>query len=114
MFGAFPGPQESTQDDLRSPQDGSKIVLDRFFGLLIFCFDFGWVLFDFFGIFFVGNFRHQQSIELGRNIQIEILKPRYCWWTKSCITSGGLRPPHPLHRAQGPGLGPYNCMKKIS
>ena len=30
----------------------------------------------------------------------------YGWWTKSCITSGELRPPHPLHRAQGPGPGP--------
>ena len=40
VFGAFPGPQDGTQDDPRSPQDGSKIVLDRFFGLLIFRFDF--------------------------------------------------------------------------
>ena len=31
VFRAFPGPQESTQNDPRSPQDGSKIVLDRFF-----------------------------------------------------------------------------------
>ena len=36
MFGAFPGFQESTQNDPRSPQDGSKIVLDRFFSLLNF------------------------------------------------------------------------------
>ena len=28
--GAFPGPQESTENDPRSPQDGSKIVLDLF------------------------------------------------------------------------------------
>ena len=40
VFGAVPGPQESTQNDPRSPQDGSKIVLDRFFGLLNFRFDF--------------------------------------------------------------------------
>ena len=40
MFGAFPGPQESTQNDPRSTQDGSKIVLDQVFGLLIFRFDF--------------------------------------------------------------------------
>ena len=33
--------QDGTQDDPRSPQDGSKIVLDRFFCLLIFRFDFG-------------------------------------------------------------------------
>ena len=30
MFGAFAGPQDGTQDGPRSPQDGSKIVLDRF------------------------------------------------------------------------------------
>ena len=41
VFGAFPGPQESTQNNPRSPQDRSKIVLDRFFCLLIFRFDFG-------------------------------------------------------------------------
>ena len=40
MFGAVPRPQESTQDGPRSPQDRSKIVLDRFFHLLIFRFDF--------------------------------------------------------------------------
>ena len=40
MFGAFPGLQESTQNDPRSPQDGSKIVLDRFFSLLHFRFVF--------------------------------------------------------------------------
>ena len=32
--------QDGTQDGPRSPQDGSKIVLDRFFGLLNFHFDF--------------------------------------------------------------------------
>ena len=32
--------QDGTQDGPRSPQDGSKIVLDRFFHLLIFRFDF--------------------------------------------------------------------------
>ena len=32
--------QDGTQDGPRSPQDGSKIVLDRFFCLLIFRFDF--------------------------------------------------------------------------
>jgi len=30
VSGAFPGPQDGIQDDPRSPQDGSKIVLDRF------------------------------------------------------------------------------------
>ena len=34
-------PKMAPQNDPRSPQDGSKIVLDRFFGLLIFRFDFG-------------------------------------------------------------------------
>ena len=33
--------QDGTQDGPRSPQDGSKIVLDRFFFVLIFRFDFG-------------------------------------------------------------------------
>ena len=32
--------QDGTQDGPRSPQDGSKIVLDRFFFVLIFRFDF--------------------------------------------------------------------------
>ena len=40
VFGAFPGPQESTQNDPRSPQDGSKIVLDRFLLTLEFSFRF--------------------------------------------------------------------------
>ena len=40
MSGAFPGPQESTQNDPRSTQDGSKIVLDRVFRFFIFRFDF--------------------------------------------------------------------------
>ena len=40
VAGAFPGPQESTQNDPRSTQDGSKIILDRVFRLLIFRFDF--------------------------------------------------------------------------
>ena len=32
--------QDGTQDGPRLPQDGSKIVLDRFLFVLIFCFDF--------------------------------------------------------------------------
>ena len=40
VSGAFPGPQDDPPNDPRSPQDGSKIVLDRFFHLLIFLFDF--------------------------------------------------------------------------
>ena len=40
VSGAFPGPQDDTQNDPRSPQDGSKIVLDRVFRLLLFRFDF--------------------------------------------------------------------------
>ena len=31
VFGAFPGPQDGIPDGSRSPQDGPKIVLDRFF-----------------------------------------------------------------------------------
>ena len=40
VFGALLGAQDGAKIDPRSPQDGSKIVLDRFFHLLIFRFDF--------------------------------------------------------------------------
>ena len=44
MSGAFPGPQDGTQNDPRSPQDGPKTVLFRFFFRFVFCIDF-WSLF---------------------------------------------------------------------
>ena len=40
MSGAFPGPQDGTQNDPRSSQDGPKTVLFRFFFRFVFCVDF--------------------------------------------------------------------------
>ena len=44
VSGAFPGPQDSTQNDPRSSQDGPKTILFRFFFRFVFCIDF-WSLF---------------------------------------------------------------------
>ena len=44
MSGAFPGPQDGTQNDPRSPQDGSKTIFKSIFFRLRFCLRFWSVL----------------------------------------------------------------------
>ena len=91
MSGAFPGPQDGTQNDTKSHQDGSKTVLFRFFFRFVFCIDFwslfGAILVPFWGVLGrlwegqMGNFWHRFSHAIPRvrvHVRVGCARPCGC------------------------------------